>query len=122
MAASYGGRAELVRVPRAPASFAGGGRKAAAFVGAEGCDIVFVENATTGCNAVLRPLRLAAGTKCSCFRTATGGAQRGPPRAERRERGWPKWWCRAPQVLAALKTGHVIPAEAEINPAPNLPI
>jgi isopenicillin-N epimerase len=32
-----------------------------AFIGAEGRDIAFVENATTGCNAVLRSLRLAAG-------------------------------------------------------------
>ena len=32
-----------------------------AFIGAQGNDIVFVENATTGCNAVLRSLRLAAG-------------------------------------------------------------
>ena len=31
------------------------------FIGAQGKDIVFVENATTGCNAVLRSLRLAAG-------------------------------------------------------------
>lgn len=32
-----------------------------AFVGADGRDIAFVENATTGCNAVLRSLRLAPG-------------------------------------------------------------
>jgi isopenicillin-N epimerase len=32
-----------------------------AFVGADGKDIAFVENATTGCNAVLRSLRLAPG-------------------------------------------------------------
>jgi isopenicillin-N epimerase len=32
-----------------------------AFIGAQGKDIVFVENATTGCNAVLRSLRLVAG-------------------------------------------------------------
>jgi isopenicillin-N epimerase len=32
-----------------------------AFIGAQGKDIVFVENATTGCNAVLRSLRLATG-------------------------------------------------------------
>ena len=32
-----------------------------AFIGADGKDIAFVENATTGCNAVLRSLRLAAG-------------------------------------------------------------
>src|SRR5215472_7102940 len=32
-----------------------------AFIGARGKDLVFVENATTGCNAVLRSLRLAAG-------------------------------------------------------------
>lgn len=31
------------------------------FVGANGSDIVFVDNATTGCNAVLRSLRLRAG-------------------------------------------------------------
>jgi isopenicillin-N epimerase len=31
-----------------------------AFVGADGKDIAFVDNATTGCNAVLRSLRLAA--------------------------------------------------------------
>ncbi|HME22950.1 MAG TPA: aminotransferase class V-fold PLP-dependent enzyme [Acetobacteraceae bacterium] len=30
-----------------------------AFIGADGKDIAFVENATTGCNAVLRSLRLA---------------------------------------------------------------
>ena len=29
-----------------------------AFIGADGKDIAFVENATTGCNAVLRSLRL----------------------------------------------------------------
>src|SRR5258708_2591587 len=28
------------------------------FVGADGCDIAFVDNATTGCNAVLRSLAL----------------------------------------------------------------
>ncbi|HJS84067.1 MAG TPA: aminotransferase class V-fold PLP-dependent enzyme, partial [Acetobacteraceae bacterium] len=33
----------------------------AAFLGAEGQDLAFVENATTGCNAVLRSLRLEAG-------------------------------------------------------------
>jgi len=32
-----------------------------AFVGADGKDIAFVENATTGCNAVLCSLRLAPG-------------------------------------------------------------
>ena len=32
-----------------------------AFIGADGRDIAFVENATTGCNAVLRSLRLTAG-------------------------------------------------------------
>jgi isopenicillin-N epimerase len=32
-----------------------------AFIGAQGKDIAFVENATTGCNAVLRSLPLAAG-------------------------------------------------------------
>ncbi|HET8997159.1 MAG TPA: aminotransferase class V-fold PLP-dependent enzyme, partial [Acetobacteraceae bacterium] len=32
-----------------------------AFIGAEGKDIAFVDNATTGCNAVLRSLRLQAG-------------------------------------------------------------
>jgi isopenicillin-N epimerase len=32
-----------------------------AFVGADGKDVAFVENATTGCNAVLRSLRLAPG-------------------------------------------------------------
>src|SRR5690348_10369433 len=32
-----------------------------AFIGADGKDIAFVENATTGCNAVLRSLRLEAG-------------------------------------------------------------
>jgi isopenicillin-N epimerase len=31
-----------------------------AFIGADGHDIAFVENATTGCNAVLRSLRVAA--------------------------------------------------------------
>ena len=29
-----------------------------AFIGADGKDVAFVENATTGCNAVLRSLRL----------------------------------------------------------------
>ena len=33
----------------------------AAFVGARGSDLVFVDNATTGVNAVLRSLALAAG-------------------------------------------------------------
>ncbi|HLY91032.1 MAG TPA: aminotransferase class V-fold PLP-dependent enzyme [Acetobacteraceae bacterium] len=32
-----------------------------AFIGADGNDIAFVENATTGCNAMLRSLRLQAG-------------------------------------------------------------
>lgn len=32
-----------------------------AFIGADGKDIAFVENATTGCNAILRSLRLQAG-------------------------------------------------------------
>jgi isopenicillin-N epimerase len=32
-----------------------------AFIGADGRDIAFVDNATTGCNAVLRSLRLAPG-------------------------------------------------------------
>src|SRR5215470_18023489 len=35
--------------------------KLAAFVGARSDDLVFVENATAGCNAVLRSLRFAAG-------------------------------------------------------------
>ena len=34
-----------------------------AFIGADGKDIAFVDNATTGCNAVLRSLRLAAGRR-----------------------------------------------------------
>ena len=33
----------------------------ASFLGAEGQDLAFVENATTGCNAVLRSLRLGPG-------------------------------------------------------------
>jgi isopenicillin-N epimerase len=32
-----------------------------AFIGADGCDIAFVDNATTGCNAVLRSLSLQPG-------------------------------------------------------------
>ena len=32
-----------------------------AFIGADGKDIAFVDNATTGCNAVLRSLRLQPG-------------------------------------------------------------
>jgi len=43
-----------------------------AFIGAEGKDIAFIENATTGCNAVLRSLQLAAGTTRRCFRTDIG--------------------------------------------------
>jgi isopenicillin-N epimerase len=35
--------------------------RVAAFLGAEGRDLAFVENATTGCNAVLRSLRLEPG-------------------------------------------------------------
>ena len=35
-----------------------------AFIGADGKDIAFVDNATTGCNAVLRRLRLQPTTKC----------------------------------------------------------
>jgi isopenicillin-N epimerase len=38
-----------------------GADRLGAFIGAEGKDIAFVDNATTGCNAVLRSLRLQAG-------------------------------------------------------------
>ena len=37
------------------------GKKSGAMAGADGEDVAFVENATTGCNAVLRSLRLAPG-------------------------------------------------------------
>src|SRR5512146_1508075 len=38
-----------------------GALRLAAFIGADGKDIAFVDNATTGCNAVLRSLRLQPG-------------------------------------------------------------
>ena len=38
-----------------------GADRVARFIGADGKDIAFLDNATTGCNAVLRSLRLAAG-------------------------------------------------------------
>src|SRR5271168_4789760 len=48
-------RAVLPDALRAAAS------RLAEFVGAQASDLAFVENATTGCNAVLRSLRLAPG-------------------------------------------------------------
>jgi isopenicillin-N epimerase len=46
-----------------------------AFIGAQGKDIAFVENATTGCNAVLRSLPLAAGgSRMATRRCATRSA------------------------------------------------
>ena len=44
-----------------PDALRGAAAKLAAFVGAEPKDVAFVENATTGCNAVLRSLKLAPG-------------------------------------------------------------
>jgi isopenicillin-N epimerase len=44
-----------------PESLRVAAEKLGAFVGADGKDIAFVENATVGCNAVLRSLRLDAG-------------------------------------------------------------
>jgi len=45
----------------APAALRAAAVRLAAFVGARGDDLVFVENATAGCNAVLRSLDFAAG-------------------------------------------------------------
>src|SRR5581483_3335024 len=47
-----------VEVPEALRAAA---ERLAAFVGSAGQDLVFIENATTGCNAVLNSLRFSAG-------------------------------------------------------------
>jgi isopenicillin-N epimerase len=44
-----------------PAALRAAATRLGGFLGADGGDIVFVENATTGCNAVLRSLRLEPG-------------------------------------------------------------
>jgi isopenicillin-N epimerase len=44
-----------------PAAIRAAAGALASFLGAAGADLAFVENATTGCNAVLRSLRLAPG-------------------------------------------------------------
>jgi isopenicillin-N epimerase len=46
-----------------------------AFVGADGKDIVFVDNATVGCNAVLRSLRLGAGDEVLVLSHAYGAVR-----------------------------------------------
>src|SRR5262245_42978034 len=44
-----------------PGALRGAAGKLAAFVGAQASDLVFVENATAGCNTVLNALHLSAG-------------------------------------------------------------
>jgi len=58
----------------------------AAFVGASGEDVVFVDNATTGANAVLRSLHLAAGDEILMTDLAYGGVVNAARHAAR-ERG-----------------------------------
>jgi isopenicillin-N epimerase len=59
----------------------------AAFVGARGEDLVFVDNTTTGVNAVLRSLPLAAGEEILTTDLAYGGVVNAA-RYAARERGW----------------------------------
>lgn len=56
----------------------------AEFVGAEGSDLVFVDNATTGVNAVLRSLDLAEGDEILISDHAYGGVARAALHAARR--------------------------------------
>jgi isopenicillin-N epimerase len=59
----------------APAALRDAAGRLAAFVGAEGKDIAFVENATQGCNAVLRSLRLQAGNEIVVLSHAYGAVR-----------------------------------------------
>jgi Aminotransferase class-V len=61
MATPHGGGAKRLFLQVLPKALRSAAESLGAFIGADGCDIAFVENATTGCNAVLRSLRLAAG-------------------------------------------------------------
>ena len=50
------------------------------FIGADGENIAFVDNATTGCNAVLRSLRLAAGDEIVVLSHGYGVVRNWSPR------------------------------------------
>ena len=67
-----------------------------AFIGADGKDIAFVDNATTGCNAVLRSLRLQPGDEIVVL-THGYGAVRNTVRyvASKPARAWWKPQCRS---------------------------
>jgi len=71
----------------------------AEFLGARGEDLAFVDNATTGCNAVLRSLRLAAGDEIlltdhgygAIANVARHVAERAGARVVKVELPWPRW-------------------------------
>jgi isopenicillin-N epimerase len=85
----------------------------AAFVGASGEDLAFVDNATTGANAVLRSLHLAAGDEMLVTDLAYGGVVNAAAYAAR-ERGVelrtvempdPDRWDRGPAAFVAAIDG-----------------
>ena len=53
-----------------PAALRDAADRLAAFLGARGEDIAFVDNATSGCNAVLRSLSLRRAMRSWCWITA----------------------------------------------------
>ena len=63
LAATHGGAAGRFMRAVLPDALRHAADRLGAFIGADGKDIAFVENATTGCNAVLRSLRLATGRR-----------------------------------------------------------
>ena len=68
-----------------------------AFIGADGKDIAFVDNATTGCNAVLRSLRLTPDDEIVVL-THGYGAVRNTVRYVCERAGRTRWWkptCRS---------------------------